>query len=203
MSSHPEHSGATVRGLVECCDTPFRYFLARQCLAPHTEKSLLKWFESHAPWKLVVADFYEQFQFCMSDTSVPQNISHLVSSDNLTKLRLEMEQLFHVSFDDQINLVAHKLVPGQRIAIHNDFLKGEETHRLIVQINHGLRDEDGGFFILFNTEDPKDIHRIFRPIARSGIGFEICENSNHAVSQLYGGVRYTLVYSLYAYRYEL
>ena len=52
--------------------------------------------------------------------------------------------------------------------------------------------------MLFNSDNPKDIHRIVRPISGSAIGFEIGENSNHAVSRLHGGERYTLVYSFYS-----
>ncbi len=105
------------------------------------------------------------------------------------------------AFDDRTMLVAHRLMPGQRIAIHNDHLTGGETHRLTIQLNRGLRDEDGGFFMLFNSSDPKDIHRIIRPVTGSGIGFEIGRNSNHAVSRLHGGERYTLVYSFFAQAY--
>ena len=79
-----------------------------------------------------------------------------------------------------------------------DYLVGEETHRLIVQLNRGLRDEDGGFFMLFNSFEPQDVYRILRPVGGSGIGFEIGLNSNHAVSQIHRGERYTLVYSFYA-----
>ena len=89
-------------------------------------------------------------------------------------------------------------MPGQRIAIHNDYLIGEETHRLIVQVNRGLKDEDGGFFMLFNSFDASDVHRVLRPIHGSAIGFEISPASHHAVSRLYGEERYTLVYSFYA-----
>ena len=90
------------------------------------------------------------------------------------------------------------MIPGQRIAIHNDYLGGHESHRLTIQFNRGLRDRDGGLFVLFNSDDPKDIHRIIRPVAGSGLGFEIGENSNHAVSRLHHGVRYTLVFSFHA-----
>ena len=127
-------------------------------------------------------DFYEQYEFSMLNVVLPKSVSPLISPDNLAALRREMAEIFDVTFDDGIMLVAHKLLPGQRIAIHNDYLVGKETHRLTVQLNRGLRDEDGGLFMLFNTFDPKDIHRIIRPVAGSGIGFEIGANSHHAVS---------------------
>ena len=160
----------------------------------------LEWFETDAPWQLIETDFYEQYEFRMLDVALPESVSRLTSPDNFSALRREMAEIFDVAFDERILLVAHKLVPGQRIAIHNDYLVGKETHRLTIQLNRGLRDEDGGLFMLFNSFEPSDIHRIIRPVCGSVIGFEIGENSHHAVSLLHGGERYTLVYSFYAKR---
>ena len=185
-------------GTVELRVSPFRYFIAHRCLMPDIGQALLEWFETRAPWRLVNTDFYEQYEFSMLDVVLPESLSLLISPDNLAALRREMAEIFDVTFDDGIMLVAHKLMPGQRIAIHNDYLVGKETHRLTVQLNRGLRDEDGGFFMLFNSFDSSDIHRIIRPVCGSVIGFEIGENSHHAVSLLHGRERYTLVYSFYA-----
>ena len=187
-------------GRVELRVSPFRYFLAPRCLAPDNERTLLEWFESDAPWRLVETDFYQQYEFDMLHMTLPKSVAPLISPDNLAALRREMEVIFDVVLDDRTMLVAHKLVPGQRIAIHNDHLVGEETHRLTVQLNRGLDDEEGGLIMLFNSFDPADVHRIIRPVTGSGIGFEIGENSHHAVSRLHGGKRYTLVYSFHARR---
>ena len=183
---------------VEFHASPFRYFLARHCFSPDLEPALLEWFESGAPWRLVETDFYEQYEFSMFDAALPENVSRLAAPEDLVAVRFAMGALFDVELDDRVALVAHRLMPGQRISLHNDYLVGQETHRLIVQLNRGLRDEDGGFFMMFNSMDPDDIHRIVRPISGSAIGFEIGENSNHAVSRLHGGERYTLVYSFYS-----
>lgn len=185
-------------GAIELANFPFRYFLAQRCLAQNLEQALLDWFESTAPWQLVETDFYEQFEFCMLGIPLPSTVSSLVSPSNLSLLRRTMESLFELPLCNRVLLLAHKLIPGQRIAIHNDYLGGDETHRLTIQLNRGLCEEDGGLFVLFNSFDPNDIHRIIRPIGNSCLGFEIGENSNHAVSRLYRGERYTLVYSFYA-----
>lgn len=183
---------------IEVVNIPFRYFLARRCLAHGVDEVLLEWFESSAPWKLVETDFYEQYEFSMLHASLPESVAPLIESHNLSFLRRSMGTLFDTFFSDHVSVLAHKLIPGQRIAIHNDYLGGHESHRLTIQLNRGLRDRDGGLFVLFNSDDPKDIHRIIRPVAGSGLGFEIGENSNHAVSRLHHGVRYTLVFSFHA-----
>lgn len=183
---------------VEFVESPFRYFLARRCLDQDAERTLLDWFETLAPWRLVKTDFYEQYEFSMLHTSLPLSLRPLTEHSNLSLLRGAMETLFDLAFAERVSVLAHKLVRGQRIAIHNDYLDGHETHRLTIQLNRGLHDRDGGMFVLFNSVDPHDIHRIIRPIAGTGLGFEIGEGSNHAVSMLHRGERYTLVYSFYA-----
>ena len=182
----------------ELHSSPFRYFLMRRCLALDIQEELLNWFESEAPWQLVETDFYEQYEFNLLNVTLPKNIDRLVSSDNLLELNNAVAKIFCASFEDNVTLVAHKLITGQRIAIHNDYLGGSETHRLTIQLNRGLTDKDGGLFMLFNSFNPSDIHRVLRPISGSGIGFEICNDSNHAVSRMQHGERFTLVYSFYS-----
>lgn len=176
---------------------PFRYFSTDGCLAPEMEAALLPWFEHGAPWTLVETDFYEQFEFDMRDADLPDAIASLVSPVSLDALRAKMEAAFGDALGNHVQVVAHRLDPGQRIAIHNDMRQGGETHRLTVQLNRGLADDDGGFFMLFNSDDVNDIHRILRPISGSAIGFAISPASHHAVSRLHGGERFTLVYSFY------
>jgi hypothetical protein len=55
----------------------------------------------------------------------------------------------------------------------------------------------GGFLLFFNRADPADVHRIFLPIHNSLVGFAISPDSNHAVSTIHDGERFTLVYSFY------
>lgn len=182
----------------ESVDAPFRYFLAARCLSPETEAALLEWFEGDAPWRLVETDFYEQFEFDLRDADLPQPLGELVAPDTLDGLRLRMEAALGDPLGPDVQAVAHRLDPGQRIAIHNDVREGGETHRLTIQLNRGLADEDGGFFMLFGSDDPSDVHRILRPVSGSAIGFAIDASSHHAVSRLHGGTRFTLVFSFHA-----
>lgn len=187
-----------ILGEVDYRVSPFRYFLVRNCVGAEIASALLGWFETDAPWRLVTTDFYEQYEFSMLDVALPDQVSRVISPERLADLRREMEGIFDVELDVAVSLVAHKLVAGQRIAIHNDHLFGGESHRLTIQLNRGLADQDGGFFVLFNSFDATDIHAVVRPVTGSAIGFEIGENSHHAVSRLYAGERYTLVYSFFA-----
>lgn len=183
---------------LETVSTPFRYFLAAKTLVPSVEAKLLDWFERDAPWKLVEADFYEQFEFDLRDAQLPEPLTTLTTPEMLDGIRQKVQAALGDPLGPYVQVVAHRLELGQRIAIHNDMREGGETHRLTVQLNRGLDDEDGGFFMLFNSDDPNDVHRILRPISGSSIGFAISPTSHHAISQLHGGTRFTLVYSFYA-----
>lgn len=177
---------------------PFHYFVATRCIDPLIEEALLAWFETDAPWRLVEHDFYEQYEFSLLDAALPERAAPLVLPMELDSVRNAIGRHFGTTLSRRIGLVAHKLISGQRIGIHNDFLVGGETHRLTIQLNRGLRDEDGGYFMLFNSFNAEDVHRILRPVSGSAIGFEIGPASHHAVSRVHGGERYTLVYSFHA-----
>ena len=109
-----------------------------------------------------------------------------------------MSKIFEVALEDSVGIVAHKLVPGQKIGIHNDCLEGEETHRLIIQLNSGWEKDYGGYFMTFNSDDAQDVHQVITPTHNSAIGFAIIQNSHHAVSTVYKANRYTIVCSFKA-----
>lgn len=183
---------------LEIQTNPFQYFVLPKAFYQEQSESILSWFETEAPWKLVETDFYEQYEFDFFNVKVPEQLLFLKEISLLDYLTQKVEHIFEVKLKDQIDLTAHKLLPGQRIRLHNDYIEGQETHRILIQLNRNWKDENGGFLLFFNSSDPADVHRIFRPIHNSSVGFAISPKSNHAVSTIHGGERYTLVYSFYA-----
>jgi Rps23 Pro-64 3,4-dihydroxylase Tpa1-like proline 4-hydroxylase len=182
---------------VESFSKPFDYFLSPQALRDDLSATLLAWLETEAPWKLVETDFYEQYEFSFSDVDVPPQLLVFREPDFLNELKAKVQGLFRVEVGNDVDVTAHKLVSGQRIRLHNDVISGEKTYRLLIQLNRGCKEEDGGLLLLFNSSDPADIHKLFRPIHNSAIGFVVSPSSNHAVSLIHGGERFTLVYSFY------
>jgi len=184
----------------EVFSEPFPYAVSSRAFREDISFDILKWLETQAPWKLVETDFYEQFEFSFADASFPDRLTFLWEETFLASLRTEVQKHLGISLEGRVEATAHRLVPGQRIRVHNDFLPGGETHRLLIQLNRGWRDEHGGFLLFFNSPDPAHIHKIFHPVHNSGILFAISSNSNHAVTTIYGGERFTLVFSFYAER---
>jgi hypothetical protein len=176
---------------------PFPHALVTNCIAADAAQALLDWFEVDAPWRLVEVDFYDQYEFSLLDQPEAAAVA-ITTPSALSALRAEMSRLFGCVFEDRLSIVAHKLLPGQRIGIHNDFQDGQETHRLVVQLNRGLSDADGGLLMLFASGEPKDVYQVLRPLHRSGLAFEISKDSFHAVSRQHANIRYTLVFSFYA-----
>lgn len=176
---------------------PFPYFTAVEGFGPSVSVTILDWLETEAPWELVETDFYEQYEFSLPAASLPPQLEFLAGGPFLEDLRSKIERIFGARLGERIDCTVHKLIPGQRIRIHNDFIPGEETHRVLVQLNRGWHADQGGFLMLFNSQDPSDVHRVFSPVHDSVVGFAISENSNHAVSTTHGGERFTLVFSFY------
>ena len=181
----------------QMCTAPFKYFIAGEAFSRSVSLLLLDWLESHAPWKLVITDFYEQYECNFLDVRLPAHLFFLQEQAFLDDVKERMEEVFQVSLSPRVDQSAHKLIPGQRIRLHNDFIPGQETHRLLIQLNRSWTDEKGGLLIFFNSSNPADVHRLFLPVHNRVVGFAISPDSHHAVSTVHSGERFTLVYSFY------
>lgn len=158
----------------------------------------LAWMETAAPWRLRVASFYEQWELHLDSQLLPAELQPLLASDTVEALqRLMLAPIVEVPIK-LTEATAHKLVSGQTIRIHNDHRPRGETYRLLVQLNRGWADEQGGLLLLFGSAAVDDVRRILRPIHRSAMAFAISPESFHAVSTIQRGERYTLVYSFQA-----
>ena len=177
---------------------PFPYFMAMSTLDWETIESSLMWLASEAHWKLVEADFYEQHELNWTEGQLPVSVACMTAPEFLVAMRSEVGRVFQRTFVDRVDWSVHKLQVGQRIRIHNDLHKTGESHRVILHLNDRWCISQGGLLMLFNSSNPSDVHRVLMPVAGSVVGFEISENSNHAVSLVLDGERFAIVYSLYS-----
>jgi Rps23 Pro-64 3,4-dihydroxylase Tpa1-like proline 4-hydroxylase len=175
-------------------EAPFPHAVAVQLLSSELADSALDWFECGAPWRLRIESFYEQYELNLHQVDLPEDLTQLIAPETIARVRRMLAPLT----EDALTLVeanAHKLLPGQTIKIHNDYIGGEETHRVLVQLNRHWSDDKGGMLMLFASSDADDVARLVRPIHGSATAFEISPASFHAVSTIRSGERYTLVYS--------
>lgn len=174
---------------------PFPHFHSKGVLSTVDEECLFDWLEECDMWELVKADFYTQYEFSFEDVTLPERLRWLVGKENIQYIENEFRKIFNLQSIKLTNITAHKLVSSHKISIHNDYIDGEETHRLLLQINRGWREEHGGFLMMFNSFDASDVAAIYKPVSNSVVGFEISEKSYHAVSTINDFSRYTLVFT--------
>ncbi|MDP3515551.1 MAG: cyclophane-containing peptide 2OG-Fe(II) oxygenase YhhC [Pseudohongiella sp.] len=178
-------------------ETPFPYYICHTSFDPEFSYTLLNWLQTEAPWSLTVADFYEQYEFSFFDVDLPASLSCIKLQNYSDTIKHLVASKFNTRLAENFDLTAHKLTAGQTIRLHNDYIEGQETHRVIIQLNNGWEMNQGGLLMLFNSKDPADIHRALLPVHNSCLAFEISQKSNHAVSTILSGERYTMVYSFY------
>ncbi len=177
---------------------PFPHFLINDAISSRCQGELLTWLERDAPWRLVETDFYEQYEFSLLQPGLPDFIGNFAGPSTVKSLSRGVSSIFNVSLKDKVEITVHKLVKNQTIRIHNDFIPGEETHRVLVQLNRGWNDSLGGQLMLFSGPEPEQVCDVIQPLSGSVQGFEISRNSYHAVSTVHGGERFTVVYSFFA-----
>lgn len=181
--------------IVNFQELPCAHLYSRSAFQNDIALDVIEWFKNKAPWKYVETDFYQQYEFNLMNVALPGELSFLISDVTIQSVQKIMMNAFKVPHMDIAEISAHKLVDGHSIRIHNDYIEGAETHRLIIQFNSGWHEENGGLFIFFNSSNPDDICKVVKPLSNSAIGFAISEKSNHAVSKVYDLERYSLVYS--------
>ena len=175
---------------------PFPHCRIEEILGPGEADGALRWLRDEAPWALRVESFYEQHEFSLLTTELGPGLAELARPAFVAAVRGELEERFVVEGGlELVEVSAHRLTAGQTIRIHNDFIEGRETHRLLIQLNEGWAPERGGLLMLFAGEAPESVRHVLLPTHASGFAFEISPVSFHAVSSIRDGERYTLVYT--------
>ena len=197
MSGKPQPNISLTAGATS--SSPFPHVVLPTSFAGSYISDLLNWLENDAPWELTNESFYTQFEFSFADLkTAPDYILDLNNPSMLSPLRRSMESWFETGLSDKVDLTAHKLVSGHEIGVHNDYLPGGETHRLIVAINREWTPDFGGFLLLLGGENPNTLSKIIPPHSGSAFAFPISTKSYHAVSRIRYGERFSLIYSFTA-----
>lgn len=178
-----------------CMDRPFPYFGISKVFEDEFADNLLEWLRDDSKWTLTETSFYTQYEFSLLDTVLPNEISFLLEESTLDQMKELLRCNLAVPNLQLVGLTAHKLIDGHKMGVHNDFIGSRESHRLVIQLNSNWQSDNGGFLLLFNSKDPKDVANIVQPLHNSAVGFEISAKSFHAVSTVYNFERYTLVYT--------
>lgn len=175
---------------------PFPHARLSAAISREAADAALSWLSTEAPWALRVEDFYEQHEFSLLNVPLGEAIAPLASEEFIEEVRQGLEQAFAPGRSLRlVDVNAHRLTPGQVIRVHNDYIEGAETHRLLIQLNAGWTAAQGGLLMLFEDEDVASVRNVILPEHGSGFAFEISPGSFHAVSEIRNGERFTLVYT--------
>jgi 2OG-Fe(II) oxygenase superfamily len=184
---------------VDVQDKPYRFFTCDACLRADLGESLLVWLENGIKWSLAESEFYRQWECYLLSLVPPDNVAILFAPETLQYLRERVGELLAVQLSERLTIVAHKLVQGQFIDVHNDDpAPGLETHRLVIQLNRGRDQHSGGELRIHNSSKPADVFRVLPPMHNSAFGFEMTPKSFHSVMPRRQGTRYTIIFSFWS-----
>lgn len=134
-------------------------------------------------WLEVEHSFYKQREYNLLES---KDFKALFSEEFLGNLRENVEKYFQIKLKKDISVVAHKMIKGDYIGIHTDMNKYGETHRLTLLLNDEWDVDDGGIFLTLNEHNLESISSAWLPMINTGVLFEICEQSFHAVTPING-----------------
>lgn len=174
---------------------PFPHFSGLAVLKTELANDLYDWLDNTDVWGLTKTDFYEQYEFNFLNVDLPSKIQYIVSDNLLHVISEKIKVEFNVPSLQLVGIAAHKLIDGQRIGIHNDFIDDEETHRFVIHLNPSWVEENGGILMLFNSHRVTDLSKVVHPVNNSAFAFEISQDSHHAVSKIHNYIRYTVIYT--------
>ena len=178
---------------------PFPHFVRDGALPEELAGSLLDWMETRAVWRLHTASFFEQYELNLMAASPPECCRTVFAPETIAALAERYGAAFGRHVTGKGRVTAHKLLNGQTIGVHTDEPSGDRgTHRLLVQLNRGWREDCGGELLLLAGEKMDALHSIVPPHHNRAVGFEMSDRSFHAVAKVRNWARYTLVFYFWA-----
>ena len=178
--------------------SPFPHAVSTAFFDSADAEELMEWFEHDAPWRYRREDFYTQHEFGFHESTLPPVAERVGGSRFVRSLREQIERTFHVRLRDSVDVTAHRLGPSDAIGLHNDFVPGGETHRVIAQLNRGWPREAGGDLLLYNAAEEPEAR--YAPASNTAVTLALAPDSLHSVTPVMASGRYTLVYSFSAER---
>lgn len=181
---------------------PYKHFFSEYIIDNDIHQEIIYWLSEVAPWNLVEADFYTQYEFSLKHAVLPSFMHFLVEHKYLAYLKNHMESIYKTKLLNRFDVVGHLLTEGHVIKIHNDYIQevdgiGRESHRLLMHFNEDWDVENGGLCMIFTDADSSSISNIVIPSGKLLNSFEISRESYHAVSEIHSGNRITLIFTFY------
>jgi hypothetical protein len=177
---------------------PFPFLLSTEALEPALADALLSWLETGVEWRLHEGAFYDQWECDLLSAVPPPSCAPLLTAEALADLTRRVGALFGADLSDRLTVIAHKLIGGQAIGVHNDDPDpGYETHRLVVQLNRRTDRDEGGELLVHGSSRPGDVAFQVAPAHNTVFAFAMSDRSYHSVTAVKGWVRYSVIFSFW------
>ena len=202
MSTAVDRSTAPRAGVVERLTAapvrayPFPHVIVDDLFDAVDAERLLTWLETDADWWMQERDFYLHESCDNLEACAASDAGRAISKAARRELAVVLGEIFGVDLDgDDATISAHRMTPGQGVGIHTDDPSlGTESLRLVVTFKRNeFRDEDGGHLLLFCEHDVDAITSVIRPLQNCAVAFPLSSESLHAVNDVTGDVRYSIV----------
>lgn len=181
---------------------PFKHFYADNVFTEKVSYDLLNWIKDNKSFVKKNEEFYKNSWFNISPENLPEDLKDIFSKEGIKYFKSRMEQIFEVSFNEDVLVFAQKYEKGEGTLIHTDYMDPQNrnyqylfTHRIIVYLNDGWTEKMGGTFGIFESPNPSDLVSTFVPKHNSAVGIAHGPSSYHAVSGVNEGVRYAIQFS--------
>ncbi|YCI07045.1 2OG-Fe(II) oxygenase (plasmid) [Ensifer sp. D2-11] len=182
------------------------YLVTENLLRTNDANALIRAVQTEPNWSLHEKWFFSQYDAKWVINTFDTNATGKITPEIKALVRAGAELIdkrFDAVVGTHYKVIAHKMMPGQVISIHNDSPEGargrNETHRFIYYPNHYYSDGQGGHLLLFSSSEETAVEAVIRPVFNSAALMRLSDNSYHAVSRVSEGVRYAIVVSYWAY----
>lgn len=171
---------------------PFAHLVARDVLPPELAAAVLSALRDAIPWTLRKGSFYCHYGVDLGQHRDCAAIDALFKVDIVDRFRALIGAAFAVDLGNKLELWAHKLETAQGIGPHND--NDPQEFRFVIQLGIETPGVDAGNLLLFDASGRAVVG--YQPFHNTAVCFNTNETSYHAVSEVSGATRYSLVYVL-------
>ncbi len=164
-------------------DEPYRHFLCFESFGADDAADMREVLSSDLDWGVREGSFYVTYRLDLRAFFEKRRTPRFLDEDFLFRMRDRMSKLFSVPLSDTIQVLGHRMIPGQRIGVHNDNPGlGFENYRIVTQFTFDQKPEDGGELNIHTSDRPQDVYQSIRPYPNMSFGFETSARSYHSVN---------------------
>jgi hypothetical protein len=170
--------------------SPFPHLAVRDVLDPAIADVALKGLSAKVEWKLKEDTFYSHYGVDLVNYREDAAFEALFTQRYVASLKALVETAFSVKLRERYLLWAHKLADGQGIGPHNDNEPAE--FRFVVQLGITSPGPGSGYLVLF--DEAGEPRWAYPPTHNSAVCFNTNATSHHAVTEVSGDHRYSVIY---------